>query len=141
MEYLSSSDDKQADIIGTFNTASRYLDDILNIGNVYFDTMVSRIYPSELQLGGANTSDTEAAFLDLHLSISNDMVSTRIYGKSDDFYFETVNFPFFYGDVPRSASCGVGVSRLVHFARASGRVADFDARNKLLTQKLLKQGY
>ena len=58
------SDDKQADIIDAFNTTSRYLDDILNINNVYFDNMVSLIYPSELQLNKANTSetDTEAAF-------------------------------------------------------------------------------
>ena len=69
---MSLSDDKQADIIDAFNTTSRYLDDIFNINNVYFDTMVSQIYPSELQLNKANTCDTEAAFLDLHLSISND---------------------------------------------------------------------
>ena len=56
------SDDKQADVIDAFNTTSRYLDDILNINNVYFDNMVSQIYPSELQLNKANTSDTEAAF-------------------------------------------------------------------------------
>ena len=69
--------DKQADIIDDFNTTSRYLDDISNINNVYFNTMVSQIYPSELQLNKTNTSDTEAAFLDLHLSISNDIVSTK----------------------------------------------------------------
>ena len=56
------SDDKQADVIDAFNTSSRYLDDILNINNVYFDNMVSRIYPSELQLNKANTPNTEAAF-------------------------------------------------------------------------------
>ena len=55
--------------------------------DVYFDNMVSQIYPSELQLNKANTSDTEAAFLDLHLSISNDIVSTKIYNKSDYFDF------------------------------------------------------
>ena len=66
---MSLSDDKQADVIDVFNTTSRYLDDILNINNVYFDNMVSQIYPSELQLNKANTSDTKAAFLDLHLSI------------------------------------------------------------------------
>ena len=49
-----------------------YLDDILNINNVYFDNMVRQIYPSELQLNKANTSDTEATFLDLHLPFSND---------------------------------------------------------------------
>ena len=58
-------------------TTDRYLDDILNINNVYFDNMVSQIYPSELHLNKANTSDTNVAFLDLHLSISNDIVSTK----------------------------------------------------------------
>ena len=91
---MSVSDDKQADVIDVFNTTSRYLDDILNINNVYFDNMVSQIYPSELQLNKANTSDTKAAFLDLHLSISNDIVSTSIHDKHDDFDFEIVNFPF-----------------------------------------------
>ena len=62
---MSLSDDNHADVIDAFNTTSRYLDDILNINNVYFDNMVSRIYPSELQLNKANTSDTEAAFLRL----------------------------------------------------------------------------
>ena len=45
---MSLSDDKQADVIDGLNTTSRYLDDILNINNVYFDIMVSQIYPSEL---------------------------------------------------------------------------------------------
>ena len=81
------------------------------------------------------------AFLDLHLSISNDIVSTKIYDKRDDFDFEIVNFPFLDGDVPRSTSYGVYISQLIRFARASSYVADFNTRNKLLTQKLLKQGY
>ena len=59
---MSLSDDKQAHIIDAFNTTSRYLDNILNINNVYFDNMESQIYPSELQLNKANTSDTEAEF-------------------------------------------------------------------------------
>ena len=63
---------------------------ILNINNVYFDNMVSQIYASELQLNKANTSDTEAAFSDLHLSISNNIVSTKTYDKRDDFDFEIV---------------------------------------------------
>ena len=58
---MSLSDDKQADVIDAFNTSSRYLEDILNINNVYFDNMVSQIYPSKLQLNKANTSDTKAA--------------------------------------------------------------------------------
>ena len=101
---MSLSDDKQADVIDALNTTSRYLDDILNINNVYFDNMVNQIYPSELQLNKANASDTD-------------------------------------GDVPRSTSYGVYISQLIRFARASSYVADFNTRNKLLTQKLLKQGY
>ena len=66
--------------------------------------MVSQIYPSELQLNKANTSDSEATFLDLHLSISNDIVSTKIYDKRDDFDFKIVNFIFSDGDIPRSTS-------------------------------------
>ena len=60
MMFLSN--DKQDDVIDAFNTTSRYLDDILNINNVYFDTMVSQMYPSELQINKANTSDTEITF-------------------------------------------------------------------------------
>ena len=57
--------------------------------------MVSQIYPSELQhINKANASDTKALFLDLHLSISNGIVSTKIYIKRDDFDFEIVNFQF-----------------------------------------------
>ena len=67
--------------------------------------MVSQIYPSELQLNKANTSDTKAAFLDL-----NDIVSTKIYDKCDEFDFEIVNFSFLDGDVPRFTPYGVYIS-------------------------------
>ena len=69
--------------------------------------MVHRIYPAELQLNKANTSDTEAAFLDLNLSIHNYIVSTKIYDKRDDFNFDIVNLPFLDGDVPQRLSYGV----------------------------------
>ena len=65
------------------------------------------------QLNKANTSDTEASFLDLHLTISNDTVSTTIYDIRDDFDFEIVNFLFLDGDVPRSTSYGVYISQLI----------------------------
>ena len=59
---MSLPDDKQVDIIDAFYTTSKYLEDIFNMDNVYFDTMISQIYPSELQLNEANTSDTKSAF-------------------------------------------------------------------------------
>ena len=63
-------------------------------GDTYFEGMVNQIYPPELQLNKANTLDTEAPFLDLHLSISNGFVSSKIYDKRDDFDFDIVNFPY-----------------------------------------------
>ena len=62
--------------------------------------MVSQIYPSELQLNKAYTSDTEVAILDLHLPISNDIVLTKIYDKRYDFDFDVVNFQFLDEDAP-----------------------------------------
>ena len=66
---------------------------------------------------------------------------TKIYDKRDDFDFEIVSFPFLDVDVPRSTSYGVYISQLIRFVRASSHVTDCNTRNKLLTQKLLKQGY
>ena len=62
----SLSRENQAGIIQAFNSTSRYLDDLLNIDSIYFDQMVDRIYPTKLQLNRANSSDTEASFLDLN---------------------------------------------------------------------------
>ena len=125
-DFMTSlSDVKQAEIIEAFKSTSRYLDDLLNIDNPYFEGMVNRIYPPELQLNKANTSDTEAPFLDLHLSISNGFVSSKIYDKRD-------------GDVPRSTSYGVYISQLIRLASVSSHVANFNARNKRLTAKLLQ---
>ena len=137
----SLSRENQADIIGTFNSTSRYLDDLLNIDNIYFDQMVDRKYSTESQLNRANSSDTEAPFLDLNLCISNGTVSTKIYDKRDDFDFDIVNFPFLDGDVPRRTSYGVYISQLIRFARASSNLNGFNYRNKALTAKLLRQGY
>ena len=88
----------------------------MNIDNDFFDSMVYRMYPSELQFSKANVSDTEASFLVLHLSISDDFVKTKIYDKLDDFNFDIVNFPFLDGDVPRLTSFGVYISQLIRFA-------------------------
>ena len=90
--------------------------------------MVSQIYPSKLQLNKAYTSDTEAAVLNLHLSISNDIVSSKIYDKRDDFHFEIVNFPFLDGDVHRSTSYGIYISQLIRFTRTSSHVAGFNTQ-------------
>ena len=72
------------------------LDDLLNIVNDYFDLMVDKIYSKELELNKYNTSATEPPFLDLALSISNDIIPTKCIWR-----------PFFNDDVPRSTSIGL----------------------------------
>ena len=122
----SLSPENKADINEAFNSISRSLDDLLNIDNIYLEQMVNRIYPADLQLNTAIFSDTEVPFLDL---------------KRDDFDFDIFNFLFLYGHVSRFTSYGVYISPLISFARASSNVSYFSCRNKVLTAKLLKQGY
>ena len=99
------------------------------------------MYPSELQLNKAIFfSETEAAFLNLHLSILVGFISCKIYDKRDNFDFE-INFRNLDGDVPLRASYGVFISQLIRFARYFSHVTDFNNRNKFLTAKLLNQGY
>ena len=90
---LSLSDNNQADVVEAFNifnnSTSRYLDDLLNIDNPYYAQTVSQIYPTELQLNKANPP-----VLNLELSITNGIVSTKTYDKRDDFNFEIINFHF-----------------------------------------------
>ena len=80
-------------------------------------------------------------FLDLHLSIVDGFVSCKIYHKRGDFDFKIVNFPFLDGEFPRAVSYGVYISQLIRFASVSSHVTNFNTRNKLLTDKLLNQGY
>ena len=81
--------------------------------------MVNQIYPPGCKkLNKANTSDTEAPFLDFHLSISNGFVSSKIYDKRD-------KFPILDGDVPCQPSYGVYISQLKRFARVCSYVEDF----------------
>ena len=131
----------QYDVNEAFNSTSSYLDDLLNIDNPYFAQMVSQIYSTELQLNNANPSDTEATFMDLDLTITNGIVSTKIDDKRDAFNFEIVNFPLLNGDVPRPPSYGVYISQLIRCARVCSHVDNYNNRNNLFTSKLLKQDY
>ena len=103
--------------------------------------MVGQIYPTELQLNKVNSLDTEAPFLDLNLSITNGIVSSKIYDKRGDFDFEIVNFPFLDGDVPHPPSYGVYISQLICFARVYSYLEEFNIRNLFLNAMLLKQDY
>ena len=100
--------------------------------------MVNRIYmyPAELQLKKATSSDTEARFwiwtypflmaqFPLKFMINGTILILIL--LISHFLMET--------------SYGVYISQLIRFARAYSNVSDFSCRNKALTAKLLKQGY
>ena len=97
--------------------------------------MVGQIYLTELWSNKANSSDTKAPFLDLNLSITNGIVSSKIYDKRDDFNFQIVNVSFLDGDVPCPPSYGVYISHLIRFARVCSIVDDFNNRKLFLTAK------
>ena len=80
--------------------------------------MVGQIYPTEFQLNKANSSDTEAPFLDLKLSITIGIASSKIYDKWDYLNFEIVKFPFLDGAVPHSPCYGVYISQLFNFCKS-----------------------
>ena len=91
--------------------------------------MVGQIYPPELQLNKANSSDTEAPFLDLNLSITNGIFSSKTNDKRDDFNFVIVYFPFLDGDVPRSPSYGVYILTRFRLTRVRSNIDDFRISN------------
>ena len=92
---------KRFDLIDKFNDTSRYLDDKFTIDNTEFAEHIPDIYPRELQLNKANTSDKETSFLDLSIKVVGSNIHTSVYDKRNDFGFPIVNFPWLSGDVPR----------------------------------------
>ena len=99
---MSLSGDNQTNINEAFKSTFRYLGDLLNIDNPYFEYMVGQIYPTKLQLNNLRILLIQKpCFLDLNLSITIDILSYKIYDKRDDCNFEIVNAPFLCGDVPR----------------------------------------
>ena len=75
----------------------------------------------------------------IHLLLSNGFIASKIFDKRD-FDVDIVNFPFLDGDVPRSTSYVVYNVQLIRFTRVSRHMTDFNARNRILTAKLLHQG-
>ena len=132
---------KRFDLIDKLNDTSRYLDDIFTIDNPAFAEYIPDIYPRELQLNKANTSDKETSFLDLNIKVIGSNIHTSVYDKRDDFGFPIVNFPWLSGDVPRLPSYGIYISQLVRFARCCISDFDFYSKNLQITSKLLTQGY
>ena len=97
--------------------------------------MVNPIYPPELQVNKADTPDTGTAFSDLHLSLSNGFVQTKINDKCNNFDFDIVNIHFLVVMFPVVPLMGVTLHNLLVFLdlRVCSHVTHFNARNKSLS--------
>jgi hypothetical protein len=124
-----------------FNHTFRYIN-VLSINNHNFHNYVQLIYPNELEIKETTESDKSPSYLDILLNIdSNGRLTTSLYNKRDDFDITIANFPFLCSDIPLSPAYGVYISQLIRYARACFAYKDFSKRGKLLTKKLILQGY
>ena len=103
--------------------------------------VVPDIYPAELQLYKANTSDKETSFLDLNVKVIGSGIHTSVYDKRDYFEFPIVNFPLLSGDVTRPLSYSIYILQKVRFARCCTSDLELHSKNIQITSKLLTQGY
>ena len=139
MDFMKSrTKEKRCGLIDAFNSNSRYLDDLLNIDNTHFEHMVNRINPAELQLNKPNASDTEAAVLDLNLSIHNDRVSTKISYMINGVILILILLIF---RSLMAISLDVPLMVYIYLNLFVFSVTDFNNRNEFLTAERLMQGY
>ena len=135
---------KQYDLIDMFNDTSRYLDDIFTIDNPEFEKHIPDIYPMELQLNKAITSDKETSFLDLNIKLVGSDIHTSVYDKRDDFGFPIVNFPWFSGDVELFLDSHLMLLTFLSYLDLLDFALAFritHSKNLQITSKLLTQGY
>ena len=126
----------------SFNYTYRYIDDVLSINNARFSEYLDIIYPPELEIKNTTESTNQTSYLDLLLvRDTKDALITQLYDKRDDFSFPIVNFPFLCSNIPTGPAYGVFVSQLIRYARSCSQYEQFAHRSRLLTQKLLNQGY
>ena len=115
--------------------------DVLSLKNTKFAEYLEFIYPRELEIKETTETPASSSYLDCYLYIDNGKLTTRLYDKRDDFNFPIVNFPFLSSNIPSAPAYGVYVSQLIRSARTCSNYQDFMERGKVLTQKLLSQGY
>ena len=115
--------------------------DVLSLKNTKFAEYLEFIYPREPEIKETTETAASSSFLDCYLYIDNGKLATRLYDKRDDFNFPTVNFPFLSSNIPSAPAYGVYISQLIRYVRACSNYQDFMERGKVLTTKLLSQGY
>ena len=125
----------------SFNLYYRYIDDLIVFNNRKFGDNVKEIYPSQLTVEKANTSDDLANYLDLTSMIgSNSQFYTKLcHNKRDDFHFHIVHFPFLSRNIPSNPPYGVYILQLIRCVRCCSLMMTLDiAINFWLTDSRLR---
>ena len=129
-------------VAGSFGFTCGCVGGVLSLGGPKFGGCLGVICPAGLEVGGTAGSIGSASCLGLQLECDvQGRLDLRLCGGRGGFGFPVVGFPFLGGDIPASPACGVCVSRLMRYAGASSEYRSFLHRGKLLTNKLLTQGY
>ena len=133
---------KEGKLARSFNFSFRYIDDDLSLNNPPFGDFLHLIYPKELEIKDTTDTERSAPYLDLHLEIDvTGKLRAKLYDKRDAFSFPIVNFPFLCSNIPAAPAYGVYISQLIRYSRACCRYNDFLTRARLLTDRLLQQGF
>ena len=125
----------------TIHFTYRYEDDVLSLKNTNFAEYNEFIYPSELEIKETTETAASFSFFDCYLYTDNGKLNIRLYDKLDDFNFPIVNFPFLSSNIPSAPTYNVYVSQLIRYARSCSNYQDFMEIGKVLTTRLLSQGY
>ena len=128
-------------VAAKFSNTCRYIDDLLTLNNPDFQACIGQIYPPELELKKTTESHDSCSYLDLNINVLNGKFCTDLYDKRDAFNFSIVNFPHMDSNIPSKPAYGVVISQLVRYLRICCNYQDFVYRSKLLTTRLLRQGY
>ena len=95
----------------------------------------------QVHLKETTISDSEVSYLDLHLSLLDGNVTSKLHDKRDDFDFETINFSYLISNIPATPAYDVYISQLIRYQRACVSYLEFQSRHKTLVKKLIKQGF
>ena len=140
-EFMKSLIWTDLSVAAKFSNTCRYIDDLLTLNNPDFQACIGQIYPAELELKKNTESHDSCSYLDLNISILNGKFYTDLSDKRDTFSFSIVNFPHMDSNIPSKPAYGVVISQLVQYLRICCNYQDFAYRSKLLTTRLLRQGY
>ena len=112
------------------------------LSDVFFEKMkIEKKDKSCFEIKKTTETASSSSDLDCYLYIANDKLTTRLYDKRDDFNFPIISFPFLSSNIPSVPAYGVYISPLTRYARACLNYQDLMERGKVLTTKLLSQGY